>query len=85
MLATILGLTPVEFHLLTTLVNQLGRIFSRTQLMDKLYEDRHVVTERTVDSHIKNLRKRIAEHHNKPVIIKSIYGVGYKFDERGVL
>lgn len=89
MQATIAGhaleLTPVEFRLLTTLVNQPGRIFSRTQLMDNLYEDRRIVTDRTVDSHIKNLRKKIAEHHNEPEIIKSIYGVGYKFDELGVL
>ncbi len=85
MLATVSGhlleLTPVEFRLLTTLVNQPGRIFPRAQLMDSIYEDRRVVTDRTVDSHIKNLRKKIAQHHCDPEIIKSVYGVGYKFEE----
>ena len=89
MQATILGhaleLTPVEFRLLTTLVNQPGRIFSRTQLMDSLYEDHRIVTDRTIDSHVKNLRKKIAEYHNEPEIIKSVYGVGYKFEELGIV
>ena len=77
----LLELTVIEFRLLTTLVNQPGRIFSRAQLMENLYEDRRVVTDRTVDSHVKNLRKKIAEHHSDPEIIKSVYGVGYKFEE----
>ncbi|HIJ22628.1 MAG: response regulator [Gammaproteobacteria bacterium] len=85
MQATIFGhvleLTVVEFRLLATLVNQPGRIFSRAQLMENLYEDRRVVTDRTVDSHVKNLRKKIAEHHSDSEIIKSVYGVGYKFEE----
>ncbi len=85
MLATVSGhaleLTPVEFRLLATLVSQPGRIFPRAQLMDNIYEDRRVVTDRTVDSHIKNLRRKIAEHHSDPEIIKSVYGVGYKFEE----
>lgn len=85
MLATVSGnaldLTLVEFRLLRALVSQPGRIFSRTQLMDNLYDDHRVVTDRTIDSHIKNLRKKIAELHSDPEIIKSVYGVGYKFDE----
>ena len=85
MQATIFGhvleLTVVEFRLLATLVNQPGRIFARAQLMENLYEDRRVVTDRTVDSHVKNLRKKIAEHHSDSEIIKSVYGVGYKFEE----
>ncbi len=85
MLATVSGqaleLTLVEFRLLSTLVEQPGRIFSRSQLMDKVYEDRRIVTDRTVDSHVKNLRKKIAEHHSNPELIRSVYGVGYKFEE----
>ncbi len=84
MLATVEGqpldLTPVEFRLLTTLVNQPGRIFSRAQLMENLYEDNRIVTDRTVDSHVKNLRKKIGEHHSNPDLIRSVYGVGYKFE-----
>ena len=87
MLATVSGqaleLTLVEFRLLSTLVGQPGRIFSRSQLMDKLYEDRRIVTDRTVDSHVKNLRKKIAEHHSNPELIRSVYGVGYKYEESG--
>ena len=87
MLATVSGqaleLTLVEFRLLSTLVGQPGRIFSRSQLMDKVYEDHRIVTDRTVDSHVKNLRKKIVEHHSNPDIIRSVYGVGYKFEENG--
>jgi len=78
-----LDLTLVEFRLLQTLVSQPGRIFSRTQLMDNLYDDNRVVTDRTIDSHVKNLRKKIVEHHSDQEIIKSVYGVGYKFEEPG--
>ncbi|MBT7308495.1 MAG: two-component system response regulator BaeR, partial [Gammaproteobacteria bacterium] len=84
MLATVAGkaleLTPIEFRLLTTLVSQPGRIFSRTQLMENLYEDNRIVTDRTVDSHVKNLRKKIAEQHGDDELIYSVYGVGYKFE-----
>ena len=86
-LATVAGqaldLTPVEFRLLSTLVKQPGRIFSRSQLMHKLYEDNRVVTDRTVDSHIKNLRKKIAHHYKDQELIKSVYSVGYKYEELG--
>ena len=85
MLATVSGhavdLTPVEFRLLSTLIKQPGRIFLRSQLMHKLYEDDRVVTDRTVDSHIKNLRKKILHHHKDRELIKSVYGVGYKYEE----
>ena len=84
MLATVAGnpleLTPVEFRLLTTLVRQPGRIFSRAQLMENLYEDNRIVTDRTVDSHVKNLRKKIAVHHQDSELICSVYGVGYKYE-----
>ncbi len=85
MLATVKGdpldLTPVEFRLLATLVEQPGRIFSRAQLMDNLYEDNRIVTDRTVDSHVKNLRKKIAEQYGEAELIRSVYGVGYKYEE----
>lgn len=85
MLATVSGvaleLTPVEYRLLKTLVDHPGRIFSRAQLMENLYDDHRVVTDRTIDSHVKNLRKKIAEHHAEPELIRSVYGVGYKFEE----
>jgi len=87
MLATVAGvaleLTPVEFRLLKTLADQPGRIFSRSQLMENLYDDHRVVTDRTIDSHVKNLRKKIAELYHESELIRSVYGVGYKFEETG--
>ncbi|MET0226424.1 MAG: response regulator [Dokdonella sp.] len=73
-----LTLTPVEFRLLRKLVAQPGRVFSRTQLIDALYEDHRVVSDRTVDSHIKNLRRKLVGMGVDP--ITSVYGVGYRFE-----
>jgi len=75
-----LDLTPVEFRLLNTLATAPGRVFSRQQLLDNLYEDHRVVTDRTVDSHIKNLRRKLDEASPEQELIRSIYGVGYKLE-----
>lgn len=75
-----LDLTPVEFRLLRTLARHPGRVFSRTQLMDQVYDDYRVITDRTVDSHIRNLRRKLDAVSNEREIIRSIYGVGYRFD-----
>src|SRR5689334_11958797 len=75
-----LELTPVEFRLLKTLASAPGRVFSRQQLLDNLYQDHRVVTDRTVDSHIKNLRRKLDEVSPEQELIQSIYGVGYKFE-----
>ena len=75
-----LDLTPVEFRLLNTLAAVPGRVFSRQQLLDNLYEDHRVVTDRTVDSHIKNLRRKLDEVSPEQELIRSIYGVGYKLE-----
>lgn len=76
----ILELTAVEFQLLAILANEPGRIFSRQQLMDRGYQDHRVVSDRTIDSHIRKLRKRISEKCPESEIIHSVYGVGYKFE-----
>ncbi len=76
----LLDLTPVELRLLETFLDHPGRVFSRNQLMDHLYEDDRVVTDRTVDSHIKNLRRKLADRIPDRELIRSIYGVGYKLD-----
>lgn len=76
-----ISVTPVEFRLLRKLVGQPGRVFSRAQLIDALYEDHRVVSDRTVDSHIKNLRRKLSEQGIDPV--ESVYGVGYRFDASG--
>lgn len=75
-----LGLTAVEFQLLRVLAEQPGRIFSREQLMDAMYRDDRVVSDRTVDSHVKKLRRKIAEVWPDHEPIQSVYGVGYKYE-----
>ncbi len=77
---TLMDLTPVEFRLLKTLSDHPGRVFSRDQLIEKIYNDHRIVTDRTVDTHIKNLRRKMAEIYVDAEIITSIYGIGYKFD-----
>ncbi|HET9032664.1 MAG TPA: response regulator [Dokdonella sp.] len=73
-----LALTPVEFRLLGKLASQPGRVFSREQLIGALYADHRVVSDRTVDSHVKNLRKKLLDAGIDP--IAAVYGVGYRFE-----
>lgn len=75
-----LDLTPVEWRLLNTFARAPGRVFSRDQLLDKLYSDHRVVTDRTVDSHIRNLRRKLAQACPGQDPIQSLYGVGYKLE-----
>lgn len=75
-----LDLTPVEFRLLSCLASSPGRVFSRDQLLDRLYDDHRVVTDRTVDSHVKNLRRKLEQIDPEQDLIHSIYGVGYKLE-----
>ncbi|MGB0865289.1 MAG: response regulator [Granulosicoccaceae bacterium] len=77
-----LDLTPFEFRLLHLLSERPGRIFSRQQLLDHLYDSNRSVSERTVDSHVKNLRRKIDDLGLERGLIHSVYGMGYKF-ERG--
>ena len=74
-----LELTAVEFKLLSFLAANPGRIYSRDQLMERIYSDHRIVSDRTIDSHIKKLRKKIAEQSPDEELIGSVYGVGYKF------
>lgn len=76
-----LALTAVEFNLLTPLVNEPGRIFSRMQLMDSMYADSRVVSDRTIDSHIKKLRKKLMQICPEQELIQSVYGLGYRLTE----
>ncbi len=77
-----LDLTAVEFQLLKILLSEPGRIFSRNQLMDRIYHDHRIVSERTIDSHIKKLRKKIDGIDADQEYIYSVYGVGYKYENR---
>lgn len=74
-----LALTAVEFQLLKVMMHAPGRIFSRDQLMDHMYRDHRIVSERTVDSHVKKLRRKIGEVWPEREVIRSVYGVGYKY------
>ncbi len=74
-----LQLTPVEFSLLKTLNSQPGRIFSRDQLMNKMYSDYRIVSDRAVDTHIKNLRKKLATAGAGKDLVESVYGLGYRY------
>jgi two-component system response regulator BaeR len=75
-----LDLTAVEFKLLHFLYQNPGRIYSRSQLMDRIYSDQRIVSDRTIDSHIKKLRKKIAAVAPDQELIHSIYSVGYKYE-----
>jgi two-component system response regulator BaeR len=73
-----LKLSPVEFALLSRLAAQPGRVFSRDQLMSSIYSDYRVVSDRTVDTHVKNLRRKLEESGSGTDLIESVYGVGYR-------
>ncbi|QUM77412.1 response regulator [Moritella sp. 24] len=74
-----LTLTPAEFRLLSFFNQHPEQVFNRDQLMQKIYADNRLVTDRTIDSHIKNLRKKLQDANPNNEYIKSIYGVGYRF------
>jgi two-component system response regulator BaeR len=73
-----LNLTPVEFKLLKTLAASPRRVFSREQLIDALYSDGREVVDRTIDSHIRNLRRKLTELRPDTEWIEAVYGVGYR-------
>ena len=75
-----LMLTPVEFRLLRLLLGRPGRVFSRSLLLDAARTDQKDVSDRAIDSHIKNLRKKIEAVEPGQDCIASVYGVGYRFD-----
>lgn len=75
-----LDLTMVEFRLLRTLAKAPGHVFSRDQLLNNLYTDNRLVTDRTVDSHIKNLRRKLQTANPDHPLVRSVYGVGYKLE-----
>ncbi|RUO35720.1 response regulator [Aliidiomarina sanyensis] len=74
-----LELTPVEFRLLQTLSRHPGRVYRREELIHAAYDDHRVVSDRTVDSHIKNLRHKLSAAGAPNTLIQAVYGVGYKY------
>lgn len=75
-----LDLTPAEFRLLRHLARTPGRVFSRDQLLDVLHEDGRAVTDRAVDSHVRNLRRKLEAARPDSDPIRSVYGVGYAWE-----
>ena len=75
-------LTVVEFGLLRSLLGHPGHIRSRAQLIDSAYNDHRVVSDRTVDSHIRKLRKKLAEAFPGMSFIESVYGAGYRYEPK---
>ncbi|MDR5733932.1 response regulator [Caballeronia sp. LZ025] len=75
-----LKLTPIEFRLLHLMHSALGRILPRAYILENVYSDHRVVTDRTIDSHIKNLRRKLQDVRPESEIIISVYGVGYKLE-----
>jgi two-component system response regulator BaeR len=82
--AVILGktleLTAIEFNLLEAMAMSPGRIFTRDILMDVIYPDGRIVSDRTIDSHVSKLRRKIQDLLPEKDIIVSVYSVGYKFE-----
>ncbi len=76
-----IDLTPTEFEILATLASQPGRIFSRAQLLTVARGITFESYERAIDSHIRNLRKKIEPDDGEPKYIITVHGVGYKFAE----
>jgi DNA-binding response OmpR family regulator len=80
---TSVDLTPTEFTLLATLARQPGRIFTRSQLLDALHGVAFESYERAIDSHIKNLRRKLEPDPGQPRYVLTVYGVGYRLaDDR---
>ena len=76
-----LELTKTEFLLLWKLASHPGRVFTRAQLMDEALGDGYLGYERTMDSHIRNLRRKLEENGSNHVYVETVYGVGYRFSE----
>jgi DNA-binding response OmpR family regulator len=76
----VVNLTPTEFKLLEVMAEDPGRAFSRLELLDRVFGYDFEGFERTVDVHVKNLRKKVEPDPKDPHYVKTVYGVGYRFD-----
>jgi len=76
-----LDLTPNEFRLLCLLASQRGRVYTRSQMLELLQGDASATNERAVDTHVKNLRRKLEQAGAGSERIRSVYGVGYSYDD----
>ena len=77
-----IDLTPSEYAILTTLCQNIGRPYSRLQLLNATLGESYAGYERAIDTHVSNLRKKIEPNPQKPVYILTVYGLGYKFGDQ---
>ena len=75
-----ISLTATENRLLKLLMDEPGRIFSRQYIRENIYRDYRIVSERTIDSHIRKVRRKIADQCGGQEYIQSVYGMGYKYE-----
>lgn len=76
-----LDLTPTEYRLLKLFVSNPGRVYSRAQLLELCYQQEQLIIDRVIDSHIKNLRKKISKFlPDGQEVIHAVYGIGYRFE-----
>ncbi|HIK77681.1 MAG TPA: response regulator [Gammaproteobacteria bacterium] len=75
-----LDLTPVEFRMLTMFIDHPVRVYNRDQILNTVFDDGRIVLDRTVDTHIKNLRQKLKDANPEKDYIRSIYGIGYSFE-----
>jgi two-component system OmpR family response regulator len=78
----LLNLTPTEYKILVTLAQKPGRVYSRLQLMDNVMGEAFVNYERSIDTHVSNLRKKLEKDPAHPEYIHTVYGIGYRFGEK---
>lgn len=78
----VLDLTPTEFRLLKLFVSKPGRVFSRNQLLELCYQQEQLVIDRVIDSHVKNVRKKLAKALPGQELIHAVYGVGYRYEAK---
>lgn len=77
-----LELTRVEFDLLSSMLESPGRVYTRAQIIDKVWGDGFAITDRTIDSHVKSLRKKVADAGGDPGLIETVRGVGYRIADQ---
>jgi len=75
-----IDLTPTEFRIVTALARHPGRVFTRAQLLDATHSDEAEAFDRAVDSHVKNIRRKLEPEDGKR-LIESVYGIGYRLVE----
>lgn len=77
-----LSLTPTEYKILVTLAQKPGRVYSRLQLMNSVMGEAFVNYERSIDTHVSNLRKKVEKDPAHPEYIHTVYGIGYRFGDK---